>query len=70
MTLVLIKLLVCPRLRDDHSGRLVVSQHKLVIYRDNWHRRPIAGLAQETNCRIGTRITEGTEKCQRGTAKS
>ena len=26
MTVVLIKLLVCPRLRDDHSGRLVVSQ--------------------------------------------
>ena len=28
---VAIKLLVCPRLRDDHSGRLVVPQHKLVI---------------------------------------
>ena len=31
MTFVLIKLLVCPRLRDDSSGRLAVFQHKLVI---------------------------------------
>ena len=31
MTAVLTKTLVCPRLRDDHSGRLMEFQHKLVI---------------------------------------
>ena len=57
MTLVLIKLIVCPRSKDDHSGRLVVSQHNPLISlrpkaeqcENNRHRRVPTRMAESHN---------------------
>ena len=72
MTAVLIKLMVCPRLKDDHSGRLAVSQHKLLILsrpkanNGDHGRKPhqmtsptrqLATQEQKTNCCVETKGT-------------